>query len=180
MQPVSQVCQTQRVAINARCRAHAEHHVLEYPFHGTLITHSSLRCLLLSCLSASVVPSCLSAGSLTLHTHLVINPHALGRLACASLWKPCAKHGHEGLQSRSGCARLRAETSRFALFPTAPFTKHRVLRRLGLFWLCRGSRGFIGLAFSCFQRFGFMVHAGSCRSKGQHHVILSSQLRDTC
>ena len=42
---------------------------------------------------------------LTLHTRLVINPNALCRLACASLWKPCAKHGHGGLQSRSGCAR---------------------------------------------------------------------------
>ena len=42
---------------------------------------------------------------LTLHTRLVINPNALCRLACASLWKPCAKHGHGGLQLRSGCAR---------------------------------------------------------------------------
>ena len=82
--------------------------------------------------------SCLSAGSLTLHTRLVINPRSLGRLACASLWTPCAKHGHKGLRLHSGCMRMRTETSRFTMFPTTPYTKHRVLGRFGLLWLCRG------------------------------------------
>ena len=161
MRPVSQVRQTQRVAINARCRAHAEHHVLEYPFHGTLITHSSLRCLLLSCLSSPVVPSWL----VLLIGWLAHSPYAFGnQSSCAGppgLRAPLDALREAWPQRPAIALWLHAHAHRNVAFHNVSYNTVHQTPRVGKVWavvaLSWGSHCFIGLAFSGFQQLRFVV-----------------------
>ena len=72
---------------------------------------------------------CASADSLALLAYLANCSHTPDSQACASLWKPCAERGCDGLLLCSGCARRRIEFSdvlRCMCYLQLTFDKHRV------------------------------------------------------
>ena len=150
MSPASQIRQTRRAAIDAPCKSRTS----RFGIACSSNVYQTYRFSDVCCFPAFPHPwclpgsACVSAGSLTLRTHLVINPimRYAARLARAS--GSFAESMAMVACSRDLAARACVQTRRLLRC----FLQRRSW--FGLLWLCCWSHGFTGLAISCFQRLG--------------------------